>query len=148
MQIRTALPSDQGAIVAFNQAMAEETEGKRLDENTLSQGVAKVLNDQSKGFYLVAEVDGNIAGSLMVTYEWSDWRNGTFYWIQSVYVMPEFRRKGIYKALYEQVKTLAEENADVCGYRLYVEKDNLVAQQTYVSLGMQESYYLMYEAKS
>ena len=148
MQIRKAIPADQKDIVDFNQAMAMETEGKHLADEVISEGVSKVLEDDSKGFYLVAEVAGEIAASLMVTFEWSDWRNGTFYWIQSVYVRPQNRRQGLYSALYNEVKRLASVNDDVCGYRLYVEKDNLVAQQTYEALGMQESQYFMYESKN
>lgn len=148
MQIRIAESGDHQAIVSFNQAMAEETEGKRLDHDTLSSGVAAVLNDNSKGFYLVAEEQGEIVGSLMVTYEWSDWRNGTFYWIQSVYIVPAHRRKGIYSSLYRKVQEMAEANEDVCGYRLYVEKENTAAQKTYQALGMNESHYHMYESKS
>lgn len=147
MQIRKAQPQDLTAIVEFNQAMAQETEGKTLPDEIITAGVNRVLNDQSKGFYLVAEVEGQIAASLMVTFEWSDWRNGTFYWIQSVYVRPQNRRQGLYSGLYKQVQKLAEENADVCGYRLYVEKDNETAQKTYQKLGMQESQYFMYESK-
>lgn len=149
MKIRQASKADLDAIVHFNQSMALETEGKNLDSETLSSGVNAVLTDPNKGFYLVAEDQQNtIAGSLMVTLEWSDWRNGNFWWIQSVYVVPEYRRKGVYSALYQKVKQLAEQTNGVCGYRLYVEKDNLVAQKTYQKLGMKPTYYDMYESKS
>lgn len=147
MVIRKATLDDHGDIVAFNQAMAAETEDKQLPDELINPGVRAVLSDETKGFYLVAEVEGEIAASLMVTYEWSDWRNGTFYWIQSVYVRPENRRQGLYSALYEEVKRRAEINEDVCGYRLYVEKDNNVAQKTYEALGMKETVYYMYESK-
>jgi len=125
-----------------------ETESKALDTDILTSGVNAVLSDANKGFYLVAESEQNsIAGSLMVTLEWSDWRNSHFWWIQSVYVAPDFRRTGIYSALYNHVKLLAENSAGVCGYRLYVEKDNLAAQKTYQNLGMKATYYDMYESK-
>ena len=145
MIIRKATPADRDSIVAFNQAMAHETENKTLPEDKIVPGVSRVLNDENLGFYLVAEVDNIIVGSLMVTYEWSDWRNGTFFWVQSVYVLPEHRRTGVYSALYKQVIALADQREDVCGYRLYVEKENEIAQKTYESLGMQETHYLMYE---
>ena len=147
MQIRKAIATDLNDIVNFNQAMAMETEGKQLDDQTINNGVNRVLQDDTKGFYLVAEVEGEIAASLMVTYEWSDWRNATFYWIQSVYVRPQNRRQGLYSALYREVIRLAEESEEVCGYRLYVEKENAVAQKTYESLGMSETQYYMYESK-
>ncbi|MEP0356378.1 MAG: GNAT family N-acetyltransferase [Paraglaciecola sp.] len=124
--------------------MAFETEQKKLNETTLTKGVAALLEDKNKGFYLVAEQAGEIVASLMVTTEWSDWRNSEFWWIQSVYVIPKARRRGLYSALYNQVKMLAKKQ-DVCGFRLYVEKENLVAQKAYKSLGMNESHYLMFE---
>lgn len=137
---------DLHRLVAFNQAMAMETEGKRLDESVLQQGVLRLLEDVDKGFYLVAENEQGIVGSLMVTFEWSDWRNATFWWVQSVYIVPESRRKGVYSALYNQVKALADDQ-QVCGFRLYVEKENRAAQSTYEALGMAESHYLMYESQ-
>jgi ribosomal protein S18 acetylase RimI-like enzyme len=125
--------------------MAWETEQKQLDEDILTKGVSALIVDANKGFYLVAEQNDLVVGSLMVTTEWSDWRNGVFWWVQSVYITPEFRRKGIYAQLYTQVKALAEQQQNVCGFRLYVEKENLIAQKTYESLGMQPTHYLMYE---
>lgn len=145
INIRVALVSDANALVNFNQLMALETENKELDGDILSKGVNRLIADPSKGFYLVAEQNNQVVGSLMVTTEWSDWRNGVFWWVQSVYISPDFRRQGIYSKLYEQVKDLAEKQGDVCGFRLYVEKDNSIAQQTYESLGMHSSHYLMYE---
>ena len=100
------------------------------------------------GFYVVAENSGGVVGTLMITTEWSDWRDGLFWWIQSVYVSPDFRRKGIYRQMYQYIRSLASENADICGYRLYVEKDNTIAQQTYETLGMAETDYLLYEQSS
>jgi ribosomal protein S18 acetylase RimI-like enzyme len=136
---------DLASLVKFNQLMAWETEQKTLDESVLCKGVAALVADHNKGFYLVAEQDNNVVGSLMVTTEWSDWRNGVFWWVQSVYISPDFRRQGVYAQLYAEVKILAEQQQNVCGFRLYVEKENLIAQKTYESLGMEQSHYLMYE---
>ncbi|MCE9788284.1 GNAT family N-acetyltransferase [Shewanella chilikensis] len=147
MLIRKGTPKDAEALVAFNQAMAQETEGLSLDSDTLSRGVSTLLENPAKGFYLVAEIDAEIAGSLMVTYEWSDWRAADYFWIQSVYIKPEHRRKGIYRALYQEVKALAEHQGGAASFRLYVEQENTRAQQTYQSLGMSQSHYLMYEEK-
>ncbi|BCV31378.1 MULTISPECIES: GNAT family N-acetyltransferase [Shewanella] len=147
MLIRKGTPKDTEALVAFNQAMAQETEGLALDSDTLSRGVSTLLENPAKGFYLVAEIEGEIAGSLMVTFEWSDWRAADYYWIQSVYIKPEHRQKGIYRALYQEVKTLAEKQGGAASFRLYVEQENTRAQQTYQSLGMSQSHYLMYEEK-
>ena len=145
MEIRLAKASDAGSLVEFNQAMAFETEGKKLDGATLTAGVEAVFADEKKGFYAVAEQDGRIAAGLMVTYEWSDWRNAWFWWIQSVYVLPEYRGRQIYSQLYDFVKSLAEKAGGVCGFRLYVEKENLKAQKVYEKAGMDASHYLMYE---
>jgi len=145
MQIRLARRSDAAAMVEFNQAMALETEGKRLDTAVLTAGVESVFGDDKKGFYVVAEEASGIIGGLMVTYEWSDWRNGWFWWIQSVYILPEHRGKKIYSKLYEFVKELAQTKGNVCGFRLYVEKENVNAQRVYEKLGMEETHYLMYE---
>lgn len=145
MNIRKAGLTDLHALINFNAAMALETENKVLSADILSPGIEAVLIDVHKGVYLVAEVDQQLAGALMLTDEWSDWRNAYFWWIQSVYVRPEFRRQGIYAALYEYTTALANQAGNVCGLRLYVEKDNLVAQQTYENLGMPQSHYLMFE---
>ncbi len=145
MNIRMAGAEDTLSLVGFNQAMAEETEGKHLDRSVLEPGVSAVFTDPSKGFYLVAEDDGKIIAGLMVTYEWSDWRNGWFWWIQSVYVRPEARGQGVYPRLYEHVKKLADERGGVCGFRLYVENENLIARHVYEKLGMKASDYQMYE---
>ncbi|GMA80897.1 GNAT family N-acetyltransferase [Shewanella glacialipiscicola] len=147
MLIRKAKAQDLTALVQFNQAMAEETEGLALDEATLTQGVGTLLESPQKGFYLVAEIAGEIVGSLMVTFEWSDWRAKDYYWIQSVYIRPQNRRQGIYGKLYNEVKQLAETNGGAASFRLYVEQENLAAQQTYQALGMKQSYYLMFEEK-
>lgn len=145
IKIRVANNSDVSSLVKFNQLMAWETEQKKLDQAILFKGVSALVADGNKGFYLVAEQNDEVVGSLMVTTEWSDWRNGVFWWVQSVYITADFRRQGIYAQLYAQVKALAEQQQNVCGFRLYVEKENIIAQKTYESLGMQPTHYLMYE---
>ncbi|MDM7922349.1 MAG: GNAT family N-acetyltransferase [Pyrinomonadaceae bacterium] len=145
MEIRMARPEDARAMVDFNQKMALETEGKQLETETLSAGVNAVFGDPKKGFYVVGESEGSIVGGLMVTYEWSDWRNGWFWWIQSVYIVPEARGTGLYTRLYDFVKQKAAEHGGVCGFRLYVEKENEHAQRVYEKVGMEKTYYLMYE---
>jgi len=147
MQIRKAQPKDIDSLIGFNEAMALETEGKKLLTATLRKGVEAVFDDPQKGFYLVAEDAGRAIGGLMVTFEWSDWRNGWFWWIQSVYVDPEYRGQKIYSQLYEFVKREAASAGNVCGFRLYVEKENVHAQKVYEKVGMEETYYLMYEEK-
>ena len=148
MNIRIANYKDSPLLVEFNQAMALETEGKRLDPQILKSGVESVFADEKKGFYVVAESDNKIVGSLMITFEWSDWRNAWFWWIQSVYILPEFRGQGIYRSLYNFVMNRAETSGDVCGFRLYVEKENARARKVYEKLGMETSHYLMYEAQA
>ena len=143
--IRIAAAEDAGSLVRFNQAMALETEGKELSFDTISNGVASVFSDDKKGFYVVAEQNEIIVGGLMVTYEWSDWRNKWFWWIQSVYILPEGRGQKLYSRMYEFVKQKAADAGNVCGFRLYVENDNYHAQQVYEKLGMESSHYLMYE---
>lgn len=145
MDIRLASRSDASALVGFNQAMALETEGKALSTEILSPGVAAVFEDENKGFYVVAEIEGAVVGGLLVTFEWSDWRNKWFWWIQSVYIRPEYRGRSIYSRLYSFVKDLAEKRGNVCGFRLYVEHDNVHAQRVYEKLGMRRSHYLAYE---
>ena len=147
MNVRLAQKEDVASLIKFNQAMALETERKTLETEVLRSGIEAVFADSKKGFYVVAETKGKIAGGLMITYEWSDWRSSWFWWIQSVYILPEFRKQGIYRSLYEYVKKKAEESKDVCGFRLYVEKENERAQKVYEKLGMESSYYLMYEEK-
>jgi GNAT superfamily N-acetyltransferase len=144
---RLAEPADLPVIVEFNQRMAEETEGKRLSSETLTNGVAAVFADRQRGFYVVAEnAAKEVVGCLLITFEWSDWRNALFWWIQSVYVRADFRGTGVYRRLYESVKAMALENEmPVCGFRLYVEKENRAAQQVYEKLGMEETVYKMYE---
>lgn len=145
MNIRLANKNDVDALVDFNQAMAMETERKQLNPEVLTPGVAAVFDDSGKGFYVVTEADDKIVGGLLVTFEWSDWRNGWFWWIQSVYVLPTFRGQAIYPAMYNFIKRLADERGNVCGFRLYVEKENEIARRVYDKAGMIETYYRMYE---
>ena len=143
---RPAVAEDAETIARYNQAMAQETEGKTLDLTTLSRGVQRVFDEPAHGRYLVAQADtGEVVACLMITYEWSDWRDAQVWWVQSVFVHPEHRRRGIFKQLYHAVKQLGEAAGGVCGYRLYVERDNTRAQQTYEGLGMSRTHYLMYE---
>lgn len=136
LNIRDATPDDAESIVDFNSRMAAETEGRCLDSELIKPGVAAILADADKGRYWIAEVEGKVIGQLMVTYEWSDWRNGQLWWIQSVYIHEDFRRKGVFSALYRHVESLARQDPRVCGLRLYVENGNKRAQETYLKLGM------------
>ena len=143
--VRAAQRGDIQHIADWNQAMAWETERKRLDPQVLARGVAAVFDEPRRGFYLVAERAGEPVGCLLVTYEWSDWRCGDFYWIQSVYVTEQARRGGAFRAMYEAVAQRARE-AGAVGVRLYVETENERAQRTYAGLGMERCHYFMYEA--
>jgi ribosomal protein S18 acetylase RimI-like enzyme len=145
LAIARATRAHLDALVHGNAAMAEESEGRALDRATLTRGVAAVFDDDRRGFYLVAMRGDDVVGQLMVTYEWSDWRAGTFWWIQSVYVWPEARRQGVYRALYEHLLALARADGGVCGVRLYVERDNRTARATYEALGMERAVYELYE---
>ena len=144
--IRYARTEDIPAIVEFNQTMAWETEQKNLHTQTIRAGVQSLLAHPDRGFYIVAAMADQVVACLMITFEWSDWRNGLFWWVQSVYVRPNWRRRGIYSRMYSFVKELAaNDESNVCGFRLYVEQDNAQAQQTYQSLGMTHSPYHMFE---
>ena len=145
IQVRQAAFQHLETIIGFNIAMAKETEDKELDIELVRPGVEAVLTRNDLGFYLVAEHAGRPAGQLMITYEWSDWRNMFFWWIQSVYVSPEFRRQGIYRAMHLYAATEARHNGNVCGLRLYVDKNNIVAQGVYSGLRMNPTHYDMYE---
>ena len=146
ISIRNAAMSDAAIIAGNNSFMAEETEGRTLDPDIIGPGVEALLADPGKGRYWVAESAGRIVGQLMVTYEWSDWRNGRLWWIQSVYIAPDFRRQGVFSALYHHVESLAAAEPDVCGLRLYVEDNNHLAQQTYEALGMVKPSYIVMES--
>ena len=141
MKIREATQADLSFIVAANAALATETERKTLDPALLRQGVQTVLADPALGRYYIAEVDGDAVGQLMTTFEWSDWRNGLFLWIQSVYVLPSHRGDGAFRALYDHLGELARADARICGIRLYVDHGNERAQGVYERMGMHRSNY-------
>ena len=145
VKIRLANSSDIDALTELNRGIARETEDRELDYETIYNGVKQFLDQDRYGFYTVAETKGKVVGSLMITYEWSDWRNGVIWWIQSVYVAAGMRRQGVYTALYENVQALAVEAGDVRAFRLYVEKDNDIAQKAYRKLGMDETDYRIFE---
>lgn len=145
LSIRQAVLSDAPLIIEFNRLMALETEGKPLDPPILKAGVEATFSDPHKGPYYLA-VDGEtVLGQLQITFEWSDWRNGWFWWIQSVYVRPEGRKRGVFRALYEHIVALGRQTPEVLGIRLYVERDNQKAQETYLRLGMERSAYVLME---
>jgi GNAT superfamily N-acetyltransferase len=144
--IRQGRPDDAATIVEFNRRLAMESESKALDPAVLTAGVAAALADPTrKGPYYLAADGATIIGQLQITLEWSDWRNGWFWWIQSVYVIAEARKKGVFRSLYEHVVDLARRESDVVGIRLYVERDNHAAQKTYETLGMKQTAYLLRE---
>jgi len=152
-ELRVAQPEDIDALVAFNVQMAWETESTRLDPDTVRSGVQAVLEHSERGFYVLARSTGQThstaqtqpIAALMVTTEWSDWRNGAYWWIQSVFVDKDYRRQGIYRQLYQYVKDRARDAGDVVSFRLYVENENDTAQRAYESLGMSQTRYKMYE---
>ncbi|MFP4016285.1 MAG: GNAT family N-acetyltransferase [Halanaerobiales bacterium] len=143
--IRKADERDIEVIAEYNCMMALETENLKLNKKTVISGVKHAVNDPEKASYYLYEVDGEVVGQLMITKEWSDWRDGYFLWIQSVYVLEEYRRQGIFKALYNHIEDIVNENSDLCGIRLYVERNNKRARQTYAIMGMEETHYLLYE---
>lgn len=145
VQFRDAVPSDAAAIAEFQIAMARETEEVALDRAILTRGVDAVFADPALGRYYVAEADGNVIGSLLITYEWSDWRNGMVWWIQSVYVVPEHRGRGVYAGLYAHVRALVERDPSIRGIRLYVDNRNVAAQKVYARLGMEGEHYRVFE---
>lgn len=145
MIIRKAYLCDLNSIAEFQVLMALETENVELDKTIVLKGVEAVLTDVSKGAYYVAETDGKVISSLLTTYEWSDWRNGTVLWIQSVFVVPEFRRKGVYSKMYSFLKSQVQENEQLKGIRLYADKSNKAAQSTYKKLGMSPEHYVTFE---
>jgi GNAT superfamily N-acetyltransferase len=146
LTIRPATPADASTIVEFNRCLAAESESKTLDPAVVTAGVAAALADpEKKGPYFLAIEGDAILGQLQITYEWSDWRNGWAWWIQGVYVHPESRRRGVFRALYEHVYQLAKQDPEVIALRLYVDRNNSVAQRTYLELGMEPVNYLMLE---
>lgn len=145
LRIRTATEADLDTIVAYSLCLARESEGRSLDEPTVRAGVQHVLTRPECGVYYLAEREGRVIGQLMITCEWSDWRNGRFWWIQSVYVDRQAREGGVYRALHEHVSEQARKEDDVCGVRLYVEHENRSARAVYEKLGMRLTGYRLYE---
>jgi len=143
--IRPATLEDAEFLVRGNTLLALETENISLDMDRLRNGVHAMFDDPSRGFYLIAEVNGIRAGQMMITFEWSDWRNGVFWWIQSVYTVSEFRQQGVFRALYKHTESLARQQGGVCGLRLYVDGHNQAAQSTYQRCGMRETNYRLFE---
>ncbi|MEK7305131.1 MAG: GNAT family N-acetyltransferase [Nitrospirota bacterium] len=145
--IRLGRLDDIEHLVAFSQAMALETEGRRLEADRLQRGTRALLNSTVHGFFLVAEqpLTHQVVGQLMITYEWSDWRNASFWWIQSVYVAPAWRRKGVFRNMHAKVIERAKADPSVCGVRLYVESENSVAQDVYRRVGLKPSSYSVFE---
>lgn len=146
INLRMATALDIDNIAKFNTDMAFETESINLDQVDLRLGIAAVISDSNLGFYLIAEREGMMIGQILITKEWSDWRNGWFWWIQSVFVEPNHRRMGVYSAMYKKIVDMADREGNVCGLRLYVDRDNLSAKQVYSQLGMSQSHYDLYEA--
>jgi|SRR6266850_2383655 len=145
IRIRDAAVTDALPIVEFQRAMARETESIELDAAVVTRGVHAVFDHPSRGRYFVAEAGGDVVASLLITYEWSDWRNGNVWWIQSVYVRPAFRRRGIYARMYEHVQAIADRDANIRGIRLYVDRRNTPAQDVYRRCGMNGEHYLVFE---
>lgn len=143
--VRRAAPADAPTVAEFNRRLAIETEDKVLDPQVLSAGVASVLSDSAKGRYFVAEENGDIIGQLMITYEWSDWRNGWIWWLQSVYVREDRRRDGVFKAVFDFAVDEAQREGGVVMIRLYVERANKRAQETYRRLGFDEMHFHLFE---
>jgi ribosomal protein S18 acetylase RimI-like enzyme len=143
--IRPARPEDAAVLVDYQIRMARETEEMELDRSTVERGVAAVLTDPGKGEYWLAEEGGRVLACLLVTFEWSDWRNGTVLWVQSVYVLPEARGRGLYRRLYEHLRARVEAAPDLRGIRLYVDKRNAAAQRVYERLGMTREHYELFE---
>jgi len=149
LNVRPARPEDAATIASFSAAMALETEGRRLDPDRLHDGTVTLLKSPDRGFFMVAELkqadDRQLLGQLMITYEWSDWRNGAFWWIQSVYVDPAWRRQNVFRRMHETVMATAKTSPNVCGVRLYVEENNSIAQAVYRKLGLTPSSYAIFE---
>lgn len=145
LEIRTAGAEDGPVIVEFNTLMAQETEGRTLDPKTIRRGVETALADPARGQYYLARLDGQVVGQTLITFEWSDWRNGEFWWLQSVYVREDMRGRGVFKALFNHVVDLARARPDVCGVRLYMEHHNEKAWAAYTRLGMGQTHYRLFE---
>lgn len=146
LTVRPATLADAEVLVDFNCRLAAETEHKQLDRDTVSRGVRRALADPAKARYFVACLEGRPIGQVMHTWEWSDWRNGYFWWLQSVYVAPAHRGRGVFRALFEHLRALAEADPEVIGLRLYVEQENTAARQAYARLGLAPTGYLVLES--
>ena len=136
---------DLAIIVEYNLALARETEDLVLDRQIVRPGVAALLANCSRGVYFVAEMNAKVVGQVMITYEWSDWRNGNFWWLQSVYVHKDFRSQGVLKSLFDHILAAAQEEKNVCGFRLYMDKNNVAARKVYARIGMEETNYEVFE---
>jgi len=145
VEIRQATSADVQSIADFNIALCRETEGRELDRATVLEGVRRFVSEPARGRYFVALIDGEVVGQSAHTFEWSDWRNGEIWWIQSVYVDPRHRGTGVFRALFAHIKQLGEEDADCCGIRLYMERENDSARQSYLRLGFNETGYEVLE---
>ena len=145
IKIRQASPGDANVIAEFNLLLAKESEDLELEPGCVGAGVAALLADTTKGIYYLAEVSGEVAGQLMITYEWSDWRNGNLWWLQSVYVKKEFRRMGVFRELFRYLEGLARSNPEVRGIRLYMHSENATARKSYEKLGMHWTKYEVFE---
>ena len=145
LTIRQADLSDAAVIADFNLRLAAETEALHLDPECVNQGVAAILSDPAKGLYFVAQINGEVVGQVMITYEWSDWRNGNLWWLQSVYVRKDYRRQGIFRALFKHLQDLAQKSGEVCGLRLYMHSENARARNSYQQLGMKRTQYEVFE---
>jgi ribosomal protein S18 acetylase RimI-like enzyme len=143
--VRPARPGDVDTIVEFCCALALETENRHLDPSVVRTGVIRALGDEGICRYFLAELEERVVGQVMITYEWSDWRAGVFWWIQSVYIRPEFRRRGVFRALYDHLRTRAREKPGVCGFRLYVDQANRRAMRAYEDLGLTRMNHVLYE---
>jgi GNAT superfamily N-acetyltransferase len=145
IKIRPAVFTDVETIAQFNIALCRETEGRELDPVTVTNGVKRFVSESQRGRYFVAEIDGEVVGQAAHTFEWSDWRNGELWWIQSVYVHPAFRSKGVFRTLFMHIKELGEADVDCCGIRLYMERENDTARESYRRLGFSETGYVVFE---
>ena len=143
--VREANPGDENIIANFQVRMAKETEQINLDRDIVNKGVNAVLNSPEKGIYFVAASENKIIASLLITFEWSDWRNGNVYWIHSIYVLPEFRKTGVFKTMYLHLKNIAQKDENIRGLRLYVDKTNINAQKVYETIGMDGDHYMLFE---
>ena len=145
IKIRQAVDTDVETIARFNIALCRETEGRELDPVTVTSGVRRFVSESNRGRYFVAEVEGEVVGQAAHTFEWSDWRNGELWWIQSVYVHSHFRSKGVFRTLFTHIKELGKADVDCCGLRLYMERENEIARESYRRLGFSETGYVVFE---